>query len=243
SGRFSEGLLYVNGRGYIDRQENTVNRLGRDIAGHVFTRCEEFHEERAAVECAQKWGFLDRAGALVVAPIYPSVQPFFEGLAAVTVRRGTVAHVGYIDRAGKVVIEPRFHAAGAFKEGLAPVRVSIENEPDDVPRLAQPERSRWGFVDRRGKMVIPPRFYAAQPFANGLARVSKNPYHDAFVDSKGQIVWELARPAPGAGAKAKSPVAAGSRSAKIALVLTAERTTIRLGEEPRFRAELTNEGA
>jgi hypothetical protein len=260
SGEFSEGLLHANlagkpdmdnGRslGYLNRDFKFAIRLGPDSSGFWPVRCEKFHEGRAAVEIGnQQWGFIDRLGKLVVPASFSTVSPFSEGLAAVTVRRGTIAACGYIDRSGTRVIEPRFLSAGSFKEGLAPVRIAMEDESDDAPSVARPVRSRWGYIDRHGKVVIQPRFYQAGSFEHGLAQVSENPFHHGYIDKTGAYVWQVAEPAYGVNLKKEKPGKVTAAPAQVptlatvTLELHAKTPVITLGERPQFRAELINAG-
>ena len=253
-GRFSEGLLYVNlqgeankdsgrARGYVDRNFKFVNRLGEDSSGFWPLRCEEFHEGRAAVEIgSNKWGFIDRDGKLVVPAQYSTVQPYSEGVAGVAIAPGVFSKTIYIDKSGKVVLEPQVLGAGLFKEGLAVASISMEKE-DAKPDVARPIRRRFGFIDRTGKVVIPPMYYTAEAFKHGLARVAKNPWHHAYIDKTGKVVWQVSEPTYGFNPK-KAEIRENKpmSTAKIALELKAEKPTIKLGEMPSFRAELINQG-
>lgn len=102
-----------------------------------------------------KWGFIDRAGRVVIPAKYPRVGEFSEGLAAVQVG-GTHfqgGQWGYVDAAGTEVIAPRFDWAYPFREGLAAIKVG----------------KKFGFIDRAGKVVIPARFEDVGRFSAGLA--------------------------------------------------------------------------
>jgi hypothetical protein len=103
----------------------------------------------------QKWGYIDRTGAIVVPPTYDAAGSFSEGLGAVSVG----GKYGFIDVTGAVVIEPHFDHATAFSDGLAAVTVGTR------------EAGRVGFIDRSGAVVIEPRFHAAGAFSDGLAAV------------------------------------------------------------------------
>jgi hypothetical protein len=80
-----------------------------------------------------RWGFIDSAGAVVVAPRFAQVQEFAEGLAPVR----EAGRYGYIDGAGQLVLPPRYGYAEPFRDGLALV------QPDSTPRL----------LDRAGHLV------------------------------------------------------------------------------------------
>lgn len=75
-----------------------------------------------------RWGFIDKAGNVVIKPQFGSAAEFFEGLAAV--QFPSYGKWGFIDKAGQTVIEPQFLSPGfnhwsgsgiGFSEGLAAV--------------------------------------------------------------------------------------------------------------------------
>lgn len=100
-----------------------------------------------------KWGYIDRAGRLVVAPKFDAAERLSEGLAAVVLE----GRHGYVDRTGKMVLVPEQEPAGPvhrpFASGLAAVRSG----------------GSIGFIDRTGKLVIPARFRSAEDFSEGFA--------------------------------------------------------------------------
>ena len=206
-GRFSEGLVYANlpgkaptgerRRGYLDSKFEFAFYFDMKDSGSWATRCEEFHEGRAAIEFGTlRWGFIDRAGKLVVPPDYAQVDNYSEGLAAVGIRGEPSFRYGYIDLQGSRIIQAQFLNAGPFKEGLAPVLVLLNQNaaPAAVGEAAATPQAKWAYIDRTGRMVIPPRFYTAAPFKNGLALVSENPYHSGYIDKTSAYVFEVTRP-------------------------------------------------
>jgi WG repeat protein len=100
-----------------------------------------------------KWGYIDRAGALVIAPRFDRAERFSEGLAAVEAD----GKRGYVDETGKLALVPEQGPAGAvhrrFSGGLAAVKAG----------------GAIGFIDRAGKLVIPARFTSADDFSEGYA--------------------------------------------------------------------------
>jgi hypothetical protein len=87
------------------------------------------------VERSGKWGFIDRAGQIAIAPQFDEAMPFSEGLAVV--QRGNAW--GYIDITGQVAIPFRFTLARRFSDGLAHARWRNEAGEDVL-----------GYIDRRG---------------------------------------------------------------------------------------------
>lgn len=95
--------------------------------------------------------------------LYWRVQPFSEGLAAVTGQlKGYDFPAAYVDRTGRSIIAfPKGVAeAGPFSEGLAAVRL---HGYTSVGKL--------GYIDRTGAVVIPHQFAVGGQFHNGLAAV------------------------------------------------------------------------
>jgi hypothetical protein len=183
---FSEGLAYVEWGdrcGYIDKTGSRVMELPQG-----FGRCQHssccFSEGLALVEFSEKeverHVFVDRSGAMVIAPRFDYAQDFSEGLAAAAIQESGELKWGYIDKTGAWVIKPRFDWAAGFSEGLAAVSVD----------------GRWGYLNATGTMVIPPRqCTGAEPFSGGVAAltglgsdaVSKTP---SYIDKTGKVIWE-----------------------------------------------------
>ncbi len=113
------------------------------------------------------WGYVDRAGKLVIGMKYASAAFFHEGGAVVTLHQGgaraTATQSALIDTRGRYKIQPgsvRLQEGEALSEGLV------------VAGVRDRHRSfRWGYVDRSGRWVIRPRFRAADAFSEGLAAV------------------------------------------------------------------------
>lgn len=128
-----------------------------------------------------KYGYMDKAGEVVVPSQFPRAFDFSEGLAMVMVeseKDSNVRKVGYIDKSGNFVIKPNFDdtlivtvgpasisevftydifgTEGTFSEGLASVKI----------------KGKYGFIDRSGQVVIPPQFVHAGMFKEGLAPVA-----------------------------------------------------------------------
>ena len=64
-----------------------------------------------------RWGYVDKAGTLVINPQFERAEPFAAGLAGVRLGR----RWGFVDAAGKLSINPQFDGAGSFSDGLAAV--------------------------------------------------------------------------------------------------------------------------
>jgi hypothetical protein len=186
AGDFSEGLAPVkrDGKwGYVDHQ-------GRVVIAPQFSSADSFHEGLALVGIPKEppsqageslderfllsicsftqdeiFGFINKTGALVIAPQFDRAWEFSDGRARVLVvdkkllesdNPRQACKWGYLDQTGKIAVEPQFSEAGDFFEGLAPVRIG----------------SKWGYIDTNGKVVIAPQFEYALNFTDGLALVA-----------------------------------------------------------------------
>lgn len=155
-----------------------------------------------------RWGYIDRAGTLVIAPQFDRAWRFSEGLALVEVG----GQFGYINPQGERVIAPQFDDALYFSDGLAPVQQDsvwfyidptgrrVEDKPFDLdPALLEEGRyepknpnpvkvaNRYGFMNAAGQLVIPPRFDQATHFADSLARVQVSGQW-GFINPNGTLV-------------------------------------------------------
>ena len=137
-----------------------------------------------------KWGYINRAGKVVITPKYSFAGPFSEGLAAVCSHD---AKWGYIDTKGRLKVPLRYNSAGSFSEGLATVRVHDKwgyidrNGREVIPirlkyncgsfsdgRVLVIKGGKWGYLDTHGEQVIPAIYDDAFPFSDGLAAVLKS---------------------------------------------------------------------
>jgi hypothetical protein len=149
----------------------------------------------------QKWGFIDKTGAVVIPLIYDTAYSFSDGVAEVwldgewgfidktgsTVERRLVVgrlpegltvfwcndtyKLGYRDEAGNIVIAPAFDDARNFSDGLAAVQLD----------------GKWGFIDRTGKEIIAPAFDQARDFSDGLAVVQRD-WRWGIIDKTGNEI-------------------------------------------------------
>src|ERR1039458_7563072 len=124
-----------------------------------------------------KFGFIDRTGAIVVAPKYADVGEIQEGRIRVT--EGQLS--GYMDLSGKVVIEPKYDSAGEFRSSRAVIR----------------QGDKYALIDLSGKLVAEIPYRVLGDFHQGLLRVQANNRVDAagkklpttygFVDVNGKV--------------------------------------------------------
>ncbi len=157
-----------------------------------------------------KWGYMDRAGKVVISPVYNDAFTFRDGLARVA---GNNWKVGFIDVNGKMVIAPTFDDVTDFHDGMAQFTVStgggqtksgyVDKKGRVVPpnfntgfqfseglAAVSPDGKKWGFIDKTGKFVIEPMFQGEGSFSEGLAAVSPDGKKWGFIDKTGKFVIE-----------------------------------------------------
>lgn len=125
-----------------------------------------------------RWGYVDKAGVIVISPEYGYANPFKNGVAFVLNYRegGPFAaenEGALITHEGKILIDhqPSF-GNYEFSEGLVSVRV----------------KGKWGCMDKTGHLVIPPQFEWVGRFSQGLATAQLNGKW-GFINKTGQ--WAI----------------------------------------------------
>lgn len=104
-----------------------------------------------------KWGYMDKAGTVVIEPQYQLAWDFHEGLACV----GLSAFRGFIDKTGEVVIPLKYGWAGRFSEGLARVNRHKNMYGEHVEWYRA--TAGWGYLDHAGKPTAIKVTYGARP--------------------------------------------------------------------------------
>lgn len=138
-----------------------------------------FSEGMACVRVGDKYGYVDKAGRMSIAPRFVSACNFSEGLAAVEVDGAAFGargrKWGYINQAGELVIAPRFDLAFEFHETRARIMVN----------------HKVGYIDGTGNTVVAPRYtYGSADFSDGLAAVCVGEFgeNSGYIDAAGTLV-------------------------------------------------------
>ncbi len=105
-----------------------------------------FSEGLASVRVKGKFGFINRAGQMVIAPQFVHAGMFKEGLAPVSIKTERRRMYGFIDHTGKFIIQPQYDFAREFNNGLAVV--SVMNSRGEFDKI--------GYIDKTGKYVWKP---------------------------------------------------------------------------------------
>lgn len=88
---------------------------GEQLAEVKFDSVGVFHDGLAVVKAAERYGYIDRSGAIVIPIQWMTAYDFSEGLAALRVDK---KHFQFIDTAGTVVIKSKkYDSVGRFRNG------------------------------------------------------------------------------------------------------------------------------
>lgn len=116
---------------------------------------------------ANKWGFSDDAGNIVIEPQFEDAKKFSDGLAAVK----SQDLWGYIDINAEFVIEPNFVFANNFSDGFA---------------LVSEDNQVCYFINKSGNRAFDYTFDYATDFKKGYAFVHVN-HQPYYIDKKGDL--------------------------------------------------------
>jgi hypothetical protein len=153
---FGEGLAPIHTNlgltCFVDQQGNTQ----LSVTGFA----EEFHEGMAVFRPASiedLYGYVDRHGKVIIRPGFGEVQPFSEGLAAVSTAKPAVdrrdSTWGYIDKTGEYRIAPVFNEARPFRGGVARVHMGGTFNPPFFHRRAFWEGGDWWWINSAGRKL------------------------------------------------------------------------------------------
>lgn len=179
--------------GFLDRTGNRKIQLHSDYPTY-------FREGLAAV-CkgnlsSDRWGYINKTGNLVIPYQFASANPFYEGLACVSIVTKVnkdgydETKYGFINNLGNIVIPAKYDHALPFSEGLAGVGIykEITNEALDKDNMEDFLNDYdWKYIDKNGNDVIPPNYSIGGSFKNGVAPVKQNNKW-GFINKQGQVV-------------------------------------------------------
>ena len=96
-----------------------LTAYGEQLAEVKFDSVGVFHDGLAVVKAAERYGYIDRSGAIVIPIQWITAYDFSEGLAALRVDK---KHFQFIDTAGTVVIKSKkYDSVGRFRNGVCRV--------------------------------------------------------------------------------------------------------------------------
>lgn len=110
-----------------------LTAYGEQLAEVKFDSVGVFHDGLAVVKAAERYGYIDRSGAIVIPIQWIAAYDFSEGLAALRVDK---KHFQFINTAGTVVIKSKkYDSVGRFRNGIC--------------RVVKGGKVKW--IDTRGK--------------------------------------------------------------------------------------------
>lgn len=96
-----------------------LTAYGEQLAEVKFDSVGVFHDGLAVVKAAERYGYIDRSGAIVIPIQWMTAYDFSEGLAALRVDK---KHFQFINTAGTVVIKSKkYDSVGRFRNGVCRV--------------------------------------------------------------------------------------------------------------------------
>ena len=150
---FSEGLGWI----CIGKKTLFINSNAHVIFEGTYPEYGLFQDGMCSFRTKRGYeGFINRAGEVVIQPIYRDASGFSGGLACVA-RKGKY---GFINQQGEEVIPLEFENCFNF----------LPHGEFTVYKL----NAKWGFLDRSGKRVTEPRFDYALPAEYGASLVKES---------------------------------------------------------------------
>ena len=181
---FGSGLARFQLRGcagFLDRRLRVKNK---PTCQRFFQ--DEFTDGMLSFRENGKWGYLNAAGSVVVAPIFERVQDFSEGLAWVR----DEGKWGVLQCDGSFAVLPRLNIKCIGRN--VPLLDDFENGYAAAKLLVR-AGSRWGIMKPTGDFLIPPVLVTAFSFVGGLAciRSADIPREKGFsyVNTQGLVVF------------------------------------------------------
>jgi hypothetical protein len=170
--------------------DRSGRRLGGLDLGYVFEWRHQilFSEDLSAAARDDEsclWGFVDRAGRVVIPFQFDYAFPFASGHAVVAVNDSPefeTRRVGLIDRQGKWTVPAgKYEELWTGSEGRWPFLRTGTRDRDD---------ERWGFLDANGAVVVESRYKTVGDYSEGLS-VVQDGNSFAFIDRQGRTALRL----------------------------------------------------
>lgn len=175
--RDSSGLARVTKGGL----HGLVDKTGGLALSPVYDSISPDFKEGLAPFCLNgKWGYMDRAFRIVIAPQFMPKNDVGWGFSCGRSRfRDDEGRYGYIDTSGQIVIAPRYDDAEyRFQHGLAPVTIG-----------KYPAVQKHGVIDTRGTLVVPLEYGSARVVRPGIVRLSIGRRY-GYMRPPGTWIWE-----------------------------------------------------
>lgn len=160
-----------------------------------------YAQELAKVRDNDKYGYIDKSGAMVISPQFDKAGAFSEGYAPALQGKKW----GYINTSGEWVIQPTYDKAKAFHSGYTLVLKDDQWNYIDASEtvLSTPVKEKFydfnengvafyrvekkmGLMNTSGKVFVEPIYDAIKPFVDGHARVKKTDQW-GMINTKGVV--------------------------------------------------------
>ncbi|MBT3880391.1 MAG: WG repeat-containing protein [Candidatus Scalindua sp.] len=213
---FSEGLAAVRRDAYDDKFEY-IDMRGKRVLEPAYYEAGLFSDDRAIVKLtgkdSAKKGVIDKAGNVIVEPIYNSIGQFTNGISKTQYydqEKGT--HINnIIDSSGKQLIQTPVDWSepdlknGVIRFGLndkkglmdltGKVIVEARYESIDpfynrIAKFRIEKKGPWGLIDASGKVIAEPKFNQCEQFSEGLIATQIKGGKWGFIDKTGKIIIE-----------------------------------------------------
>lgn len=146
-----------------------VDANSQPITGFVYTDATDFSEGLAGVKTtANRWGFIDKNGVLVIPPTYSAIlQTFKDGKALV--QKDNQKY--YIDRRENCVDDAVFPCISG---NISPSTENKAVKKSNTARFSFQEKDKWGIVNAEGNKLTDAIYENEPRFVSGVARVRKD---------------------------------------------------------------------
>jgi len=150
----------------------TINKKGEFVIEPIWDWI--FQSDRKELYLVKKdslYGYIDRAGKIIIKPQYIDAEPFSEGLAAVSNGK----KYGFINSRGDTIIPFTYDETFmGFNNGLSDVTLC----------------DSCGFINKKGKIVIPLIYETCYPFMSNYAQVETFDGDYLVTDKRGKTYNE-----------------------------------------------------
>ncbi len=179
---FQDGVAVVQTREgqfqLISRDTSVLYKYPYDYVGQYGQGMLAFREEDNP-----KFGFINKAGKVIISPAFDGVQPFSEGRAVITKIDDYIYSYGLIDQKGNKILEPTYSDISRLGEK----RIAVGNAIDeDQPYLG----SMYAVADLDGSFLSDYRYQNVLPYEKGYASAidKENTF---FLNQEGKIAEKL----------------------------------------------------
>lgn len=184
AGEFTDGKAVVKVK---DREYALIDTNGEPLATYPYSFVGSPGDGLLAFqqEASGKYGYIDEAGKVVIAPRFTGALPFEGGRAVVNMAEDFGNRYGLIDKKGAFLIKPEYNDVNPLGED----RFAVGKATDP----AQPFiGSVYALADSDGRYLTDFKFAGISEYARGYASVSDNGT-TCWIDRSGRPVASLPR--------------------------------------------------